>query len=158
MNRKRFQILTMVFMAVFLLTGCRAAAAVYDDDAQIARSGDSYMNFNSTTQSVNGHYSGSMGRMEGMLTIWSYRAKEDMEVDIAYFLQAAEGKAKLALISPKGEVTTLVEATPESSMEDFAVTTVTLEKGENRIKLVGAEKTKLNYELEIPVGDFRTED
>ena len=99
---------------------------------------------------------GSAEKMEGMDTIWKYEASEDTEVTFTWKLNVSSGKAKFVLIDPDGNLSTLVECKAESGGEQDGTETFEMKKGENRVKLVGAEKTSLEYEFTADEGNVQT--
>lgn len=94
--------------------------------------------------------------MEGMDTVWKYEASEDTEVTFEWKLNVSSGKAKFVLIDPDGNLSTLVECKAESGGEQDGTETFEMKKGENRVKLVGAEKTSLEYEFTADEGNVQT--
>ena len=90
--------------------------------------------------------------MEGMGTVWRFDAEEETEVTITYMLDVSSGKAKLVLISPDDEVTTLVEYTEETSDGEEHIETFTVSAGENRIKLVAGRGTEIDYQIAADQG------
>ena len=91
--------------------------------------------------------------MEGMDTIWALDTKEDTTLDIAYTLNVFSGKMKLVLINPKGEVSIIAEC--DCEMTDSVQSTLNLEIGNNRIKIVADENTKFDINISISEGDFQ---
>ena len=128
-------------------------ARVYDSDRAIASSSNSY-NLIDYTGNQNGNtVSGSAEKLEGMDTIWSYEAEEEKEVTLSWKLNVSSGKAKFVLINPDGELTTLVECFAGEDSEQSSSGTFEIKQGENRVKLVGAENTSLEYEFTADEGE-----
>ena len=100
-----------------------------------------------------GRIIGSAEKLEGMDTIWEFDADEAEEVNISYSLTVTSGKAKLVYVSPDETVTTLVECIADGENEQSASEFIEVEKGENRIRLVGAEGTSLEYEFTADTGE-----
>lgn len=146
--------LSGIVMSAALLSGCvmNFGAKLYNDEQEIVRNSNSY-NLVRAKQSVKGnHLFGTMDKLEGMGTIWKYNASEETDVTITYQMKISEGKAKLVLISPDDTVITIVECTAESDAEEDVSDTYSLEKGKNRIKLIGAENTKIEFEISLNKG------
>ena len=91
-----------------------------------------------------------------MDTIWEFDADETEEVNISYSLTVTAGRAKLVYVSPDRTVTTLVECIADGKNEQSASETIEVEEGENRIRLVGAEGTSLEYEFTADAGEVKT--
>jgi hypothetical protein len=154
MKKKKSICLTAVVTAV-LISGCvmNTGARVYDSDRAIASSSNSY-NLTDYTGNQNGNtVSGSAEKLEGMDTVWSYEAEEEKEVTLSWKLNVSSGKAKFVLINPDGELTTLVECFAGEDSEQSSSGTFEIKQGENRVKLVGAENTSLEYEFTADEGE-----
>ncbi|BCJ92765.1 hypothetical protein acsn021_03340 [Anaerocolumna cellulosilytica] len=139
----------------FLLVGCSRnyMSSLYSNDKEIVSESNSF-SVDEETQNIEGQqYSGSLV-LEGMDTIWKYDAKEDMNIDISYELSVNKGKAKLVLISPDDACETIVENNEKAEQKELETVTVTLKKGENRIKLVAADKAQIDLDLSVDKGEF----
>ena len=152
--QKRLQA-ALLCICILLLPGCSADAfnRAYNDDTIIAGGADSKLALTSI-----GGWSGDeytlRATMTGTQTIWSYSATEDCELPISVLLSVAEGgKAKLGLVSPDDVVTTIVENTDNTVEEEPTEITLSLKKGQNRIKLVGYDAPKLELMLIAAKGD-----
>ena len=128
----------------------------YENDRGIAGDSNSYNLTNYTGSQEGNTVSGSAEKMEGMDTVWKYEASEDTEVTFTWKLNVSSGKAKFVLIDPDGNLSTLAECKAESGGEQENSGTFEIKKGENRVKLVGAEKTSLEYEFTADEGDVQT--
>ena len=100
-----------------------------------------------------GRIIGSAEKLEGMDTIWEFDADEAEEVNISYSLTVTSGKAKLVYVSPDGIVSTLAECIAGEESEKSASDSIEAKAGENRIRLVGAEGTTLEYEFTADAGE-----
>ena len=142
-----------------MLSSCGDNNAAYDDDAIIARTYDNYTALKSSTKSWGKDYS-LTSTLSGTKTIWRHWAKDDMDIRLSYMLSVTEGgKAKLVFITPDNEVIILSENTDNSAMSEMKTETVTLKKGNNRIKIVGQDSPKLQLKLSTDgVGRLGEED
>ena len=148
MKKKKSICLTAAAAAV-LISGCvmNTGARVYDSDRAIASSSNSY-NLSNYTGGQNGNtVSGTAEKLEGMDTVWRYEADEEKEVTMSWKLNVSSGKAKFVLIDPDGELTILTECLAGEESEQSSSGTFEIKQGENRVKLVGAENTSLEYEF-----------
>lgn len=144
--------LAVVFIMMLVLTGC-SMGAIYSNEKKIASDNNSY-NLDVKEQKIDGNkFTGNIA-FEGMDTIWKYQAEEDSLIDITYLIKLTAGKAKLVLISPDGDVVNIVETTDKSDLMEASTISLSLKKGENRIKLVAADNAKISFEIGIEVGDF----
>ena len=91
--------------------------------------------------------------MEGMDTIWVFDAEEDKALDITYVINVSAGKMKLVLINPKGDVSNIAEC--DTEMSEPIQSTLNVESGNNRIKIVAGENTKCDIEVSIQEGEFK---
>ena len=146
--KKRLTACTLLL--VCLLMGCSGVANIYDDNSRIASDTNTF-NLDAIEQEIQGTtFSASVERMEGMDTVWTMESAETTDIDIAYDITSYSGKVKLVLISPDGELTTLVECTSDTNSSDN--TTLSLQQGEYRIKLVAGENTKFDISLSVTDG------
>lgn len=138
-----------------VLTGCSSGkiSSIYNDDKEIASVNNSY-NLNDSEQQIdNQKFTGTV-EFEGMDTIWKFDSENDVEIDMTYLLKISQGKAKLVLISPDGTLTTLIETNKDSEVEDYAVNTLFIKEGVNKIKLVAADKANIEFDINIDYGTF----
>ena len=146
--------------AGMLITGCSFAVnpgeRFYDNEEGIAGETNSYNLTNYSGSQDDNTVSGSAEKMEGMDTIWNYTASDDTEVILSWKLSVSSGKAKLVLIDPDGNLSTLVECEASSDGEQEGSGTFEIKQGENRVKLVGAEETALEFEFTADKGDVHT--
>lgn len=153
---KKVKMVAVFFIFVLMFSGCvvNFGARVYDDEKLIAKDYNTY-NLIECKQSVEGNIlSGSAKRLEGMGVIWKWNASEDMDVSITYQLKVLSGKAKLVLIHPDDMLDTLVEYTADSDNGQEVTDTFKAKKGKNRIKLVGAKGTKVEFKICIDKGEM----
>ena len=137
-----------------VFTGCamNSAVAVYDNNEKIASESNTF-NLDAVEQEIkDGQMTANVERMEGMETIWSFSSEEDKEVYITYNLSVYSGKLKMALITPDGEVNVIEEC--DTEMAEPLQSTLNIQNGENRIKLVAGKDTKFDMEVSIAEGKF----
>ena len=89
-----------------------------------------------------------------MDTIWTYEATEDMELEITYLLNPMKGYVKLVLISPDNSLTDVIERSDKATFNDYATSTVQIQKGTNKLKMVGSKGCSVEFEITIPCGEF----
>lgn len=139
-----------------MLTGCMSnpinyTNSLYTDEKQISAENNTYSLDYVEQEVEDNQYIGKM-RFEGADTIWQYRAPEDCDIEVSYRLSVTSGKAKLVLISPNKAITTLAENEDQHLQEETLTITLELQKGMNRIRLVGADNANIKLRLEVPVG------
>ncbi len=143
-----------------LITGCaftmNPGERFYDNEKGIAGQTNSYNLTNYSGSQDENTVSGSAEKMEGMDTIWNYTSPDNTEVNLSWKLSVSSGKAKLVLIDPDGNLSTLVECEASAGGEQNGSGTFEIKKGENRVKLVGAEETSLEFEFTADKGDVHT--
>lgn len=143
--------LKFVFMLVLCLgfVGCNNefAETEYNDTEKIAASGDRYAKEMSVFNHVNGEYSLTVSKFNGRETLWTKSYKEACEVTLEVSLVLSEGQAKLVHIDEDDNVTTIVECTPEGGMEESVTVSVAMQKGENRLKIVGYDCKELELKM-----------
>ena len=140
-------------LVVCLMTGCaNPMAAIYDNDIKIASNINSYNRNNYYQTTEDWHFTASVEKMEGMDTIWVFDAEEDKVLDITYTINVSAGKMKLVLINPKGDVSIIAEC--DTEMSEPIHSTLNVESGNNRIKIVAGENTKFDIEFSIQEGEL----
>lgn len=155
-GRKKAAVLALILL-ISCLGGCsNMMTGVYDDASMLVKDSNTYNKVNWKSSIEDRKYTVSAVKFEGMDTIWTYDAPEDASIEITYLVKVHDGKMKLVLIAPDDTLTTIAEITTESSMEEAESVTLELEKGENRIKLVGGKDTKLDMEIFISEGKFNS--
>ena len=152
---KMKKLFSAVLVVVCLMTGCASnpMVEIYDNDKKIASDTNTY-NLNDVEQtSEDGHFTASVEKMEGMDTIWVFEAEEDTALDITYTLNVSSGKMKLVLINPNGEVLIIAEC--DSEMLEPVQSTLNVESGINRIKIVADKNTKFDIDISVLEGEFK---
>lgn len=146
----------MVLLLVMLLTGCSEnyMTSIYDNNGEISSTSNRF-NLDLQEQTIDGkQFIGKVSKIEGMDTIWTLDADEDMEVDMTYLLNVTSGKLKLVLISPDNSTTNLIESTDKSDLNSYATNTLQIKKGLNRIKMVAGANTCVEFDITISSGRF----
>ena len=156
--KRMWEIMTAAGLSVLLLSGCvmNTGARVYDNEKALAGDSNSYNLANYSGSQSDRTVSGSAEKLEGMDTIWELDTDEEKEVNISYSLTVTSGKAKLIYVSSDRTVTTLTECIAGEENGKSATETIKAETGENRIRLVGAEGTSLEYEFTADIGEVGT--
>lgn len=156
MNNRSLKVFSAAMMVSLLTTGCimNSGDRVYDSEKELAGNYSSYNLTQSASSVSDNSLTGAALKMEGMGTVWRFDAEEETEVTITYMLDVSSGKAKLVLISPDDEVTTLVEYTEETSDGEEHIETFTVSAGENRIKLVAGRGTEIDYQIAADQGEM----
>ena len=141
-------------LVVFLLSGCsNAMADIYDNESKITSDTNSF-NLDGIEQEIEGNsYNATIEKMEGMDTVWTLDTEEETTVDISYDITLYNGKIKVALIYPDGELTTLAECKSNQDNSSNS-TSLTLPQGEYRMKIIAGENTKFDISLSITDGSF----
>lgn len=127
--------------------------SLYSDEDKIESKSNSYI-LNDFDQTISDkEYTGQIN-FEGMDTIWEFESESECEVEISYSLSVTNGAAKLVLIKPDGNLETIVESSEEVAEDDITSTTLSLNKGEYRIKLVGRDMSEINLKLKVLAGEL----
>lgn len=155
MKNKNLIVISLLSIFMFIVfIGCGDTnSAIYNNDKKLAETSDSWSLFNNNQSIANNEFNGTY-ELSGCGTIWRYSSDEQVDLQVPYNLIVKSGKAKLILITPDNEVKTLVENTSKSPVKDEATFTLPIEKGLNRIKLVGSKKANIQVQLKIDEGTF----
>lgn len=147
---KRFGIVCILVMGL-LLTGCnnKFAKEQYDSDIQIAEGGDRYVKTNSVLNNYGNNVTYTIGKFDGRETLWEANCSSATWVDITLVFTLDEGKAKLVQIDEDGNVSTVVECTPDSEVNELTTYSIQLKEGKNRLKFVGYDCKNVTFYMEI---------
>ena len=148
MNKKKQKFVFPILLCL-LLTACsnRFAKQEYHSNKKIAQMEDHYAKENSVFHPIDGGYSFTVSKFDGRQTLWNkkLRKKQNLKIDISF--QLTEGQAKIVHINNKGNVTTLIECSSKTSTERPITKTVTLERGQNRLKIVGYDCKNIDLKI-----------
>jgi len=154
-NMKRIIAMFILCLTVISLSGCGNLNYAYDNNATIVKSGDSSSTSGAGSTKIGNQLSVSTATMTGSRTLWRYNADSDVDVTFSYSLSVtAGGKAKLVLITPDNEVTILTENINKTTNSEMQSQTISLKKGNNRIKVVGYDAPKFDLKLSVDVGSL----
>ncbi|MGF7059655.1 hypothetical protein [Brassicibacter mesophilus] len=143
----------IIITLLFAGCGMNYMSSQYSNDSKISSDANSF-NLNSEEQLIDGQeYIGKL-EFEGMDTIWRYNAESDMDIKLSCLLSVNKGKAKLVFINSAGELETLAESKDNIVQNDMETITVSLKKGENRIKIVASNKAQIELKLNVDVGEL----
>ncbi|MGL5066255.1 MAG: hypothetical protein ACRC6T_00305 [Sarcina sp.] len=136
------------------MIGCgNEMESIFSDEIKIAQECDSY-NINRDETIIDGKEYTRILEIEGMDTIWTYDAKEDMELDLEYFFRVDSGNAKLVFIDALGNIRLIAHSDISDTILAKQTKKLFLKKGRNRIKIVGKKKANLELEASIEEGDW----
>ena len=146
LKKLRYVILLMLCLC---FVGCNNefAKEEYENTEKIAASGDRYAKEMSVFNHVNGAYTLTVSKFNGRETLWTRSYKEACEVTMEVSLVLSEGQAKLVHIDAADNATTIVECTPESGTEESVTVSVAMQKGNNRLKIVGFDCEDLELKM-----------
>ncbi len=118
---------------------------LYGSDADIVKEGDSF-SYTSRTGSTSTRIADlEFEGFSGTETIWSLDAEKKADLRIDYFLTVNKGAFKVVLVTPDDQAVTIAEGSCKG------ISKVSLNKGRNRIKFVGA-RTAGKVEMHLQAG------
>lgn len=132
------------FFAVFIgilclfMTACsnEFAEQEYDVDEKISQ-GDRYAKEMSVFNTIDGGYSLTVSKFDGRETLWTKTLEKDRDLEINIDFSLSNGRAKVVYVDDKGNVTTLVECTPDNLTNGYITKNISLKAGQNELKIVG---------------------
>lgn len=132
-------IILLVILLCLFITACdnQFAKEDYNSVEKIAQKEDHYAKESSIFNPIEGGYSLIVSKFDGYETLWSDKVAEEQEMEIDFSFSLSEGQAKIVHINADGNVTTVMECSPELSTDGFVTKTILLKSGENRLKIVG---------------------
>lgn len=139
----------LIIVLCMLMTGCsnKFAENEYDSVEKIIESEDRYAKEGSVFNPIDGGYSLTVSKFDGRQTLWSDTLENSQSVEIKVSFMLTEGQAKIVHIDAEGNVTTLIECTPETSTDGYVIKTVSMTSGENRLKIVGFDCENIDLEM-----------
>ena len=146
MKKKLFIVIATLCL---FLVGCsnEFAKEEYNSAESIAKTGDRYAKKISVFNPIDGGYSLTVSEFDGRETLWSKNVKEEQNIEMEFSLTLSEGQAKVVIVNEEGNVTTLIECSPETVTDGLVSKTVELSKGENNIKIVGYDCKDLELKM-----------
>lgn len=145
---KKNGILLMMVLCM-LMTGCsnKFAEEEYYSVEKMIKSQDRYTKVKSVFNQFDGGYSLTVSQFDGRQTLWTDVLEENQSVEIEFSLELTMGQAKIVHVDEEGNVTTLIECTPETSTEGYVTKTVSMPGGENKLKIVGFDCKDIVLEM-----------
>lgn len=142
-------IVALFVMACLIMTGCsnEFAKQEYDSPEKIAQKEDHYAKVGSVFNQVDGGYALTVSQFDGRQTLWTDTVEEEQEIVIEFSFSLSEGQAKIVHIDAEGNVTTIIECSPETPADEYIAKTVLLKSGENRLKIVGYDCENVDLEM-----------
>lgn len=156
---KRMMSIMLVIGMMMCFGGCSNASSdsmadIYYDNEKLGSYYSSYQ-MSDFTQEVDGNrISGIYKNLNGMVMLWNYEVEEDIALDVNYSMKVSQGKVKLVIVDPDGNVVTIAELSNGVTGDMMKTQSFSLHEGLYRVKLVGTENATVDFELEIAGGDF----
>ncbi len=148
---RKLCIIVLSLLCLFM-TACsnEFARNEYDSDEKISETADRYAKEVSVGNSTNQKYSLTVRKFNGRETIWKKTLNENQDVEIDVSFRLSNGRAKIVHIDKDGNITTVIECTPDTSTDGFVTETISLKSGKNRLKLVGYDCENIDLKIEVP--------
>lgn len=145
--KKHCILLSMVLCLI--MTGCSNGFAEneYDSVEKIVKSEDRYAKENSVFNPIDGGYSLVVSKFDGRQTLWTDTLEESQSVEIEFSFILTKGQAKIVHVDKDGNVTTVIECTPETSTDGYVTKTIFMPSGQNRLKIVGFDCENIDLEM-----------
>ncbi len=145
---KKSIILLVISLCLFI-TACdnQFAKEDYNSVEKIAGEEDHYAKESSIFNPIEGGYSLTVSKFDGRETLWSDIVSEEQKMEIEFSFSLSAGQAKIVHIDADGNVTTVIECSPELSTDGFVTKTILLKSGENRLKIVGYDCENIDLKM-----------
>lgn len=145
---KKHYIIWIMVICMFM-TGCnnRFAENEYNSVDKIVESEDRYAKESSVFNPIDGGYSLTVSKFDGRQTLWTDTLENNENIEFEFSFALTNGQAKVVHIDAKGNVTTLIECTADTSTDGYVTKTVSMKSGENRIKIVGYDCENIDLEM-----------
>ena len=147
MKKSKKIIFVICFLGVLFI-----AAFAYSRFARVYNNSYSIKN---DEQSINDNmFIGSVEKFKGKDTIWTYDAKNEMDINVGYMFELKKGNVKLLHLTAIGGSSEIVNITDNTSSLEMNYTNIHLKKGKNYIKLVSDDYSQFDWQIEIDEGTF----
>lgn len=145
---KKIIFLLVVSLCIFI-TGCNNEFAEQDYNSvdKISQKEDHYAKESSIFNPIEGGYSLIVSKFDGYETLWSDKVTEEQRMKVDFSFSLSKGQAKIVHIDADGNVTTVIECSPESSTDGFVTKTIALKSGENRLRIVGYDCKDIDLKM-----------
>lgn len=139
----------LIIVLFMFMTGCsnKFAENEYDSMEKIIENEDRYAKEDSIFNPIDGGCSLTVSKFDGRQTLWKDTLENSQSVKIEFSFELTKGQAKIVHIDTEGNVTTLIECTPETSTDGYVTKTVSMTSGENRLKIVGFDCENIDLEM-----------
>lgn len=139
----------LVISLCLCMTGCsnEFAEQEYTSDEKISQEMDRYAKVKSLFNTIDGGYILTVSEFDGRETLWSDTLDESQTIEIEISFSISAGQAKLVHVDADGNVTTVIECTPETSTDGLVAKTLELKQGRNRLKIVGYDCEDVYLEM-----------
>ena len=144
--------LAWICLLFLFMTACsnEFARQEYDSDEKIAQAEDHYAKQYSVSRSTNEGYSLTIGKVDGRQSLWEEKFETDRTLEMDFSFSLAKGLAKIVQIDEDGNVTTVIECSPDTSTDGFVTRTVSFKSGQNRLKIVGYDCEDIDLKIRFP--------
>lgn len=151
-NKMIFCVIVSVLFCL-LFTGCNDDfyRQQYDSSDMISDSNDRCKKEGSAFTVIDGGYSLVASKFDGRESLWSKTIDEEQHIEINFSLNLSQGQVKIVHVDVEGNVTTLIECTPDTSTDGFVTKTVLLKNGQNRLKIVGYDCKDVDLKMMFDV-------
>ena len=121
------------------MTGCSNGFAKreYNSIEKISKTEDRYAKEDSVFNPIEGGYSLTVSKFDGRETLWSDTLNQNQDIEISFSFRLSKGQAKVVHVDEEGNVTTIIECSPETTPDGFVTREVSFKSGNNRLKVVG---------------------
>lgn len=153
----RMQKLSMfVIVIVISLCGCSMPNHdnLYNDSTSIINEDNLCSLEEATTKKEGTLYEKTLNGSSGIETIWNYKIMTNEDIDMQFSLSAESGSAKLVLITGSDEIFNIAEISNGEYIGEVDVASLSLDKGNNRIKLITKDKARVSLKLTIAEGNY----
>lgn len=146
MKKRKF---TLICLLCLLITACsnEYAREEYDSDIKISQAEDHYAKEVSVFNSIDGGYSLTVSKFDGRETLWTKTSEETQTIDIDVSFSLSKGQAKIVHVDSDGNVTTVIECSPDTPTDGFVTETISLKEGQNRLKIVGYDCENIDLKM-----------
>ena len=152
---KKLYAIALLLVFILALAGCDPTQhdGVYADDAKLADA-DRYYVTGFAGNGTQAKYEFAISSISGAETIWKFSAEGGEAVRLAFSLEEKNGgSAKLVLVDPDGNVTTLAEASSARQADEYSFEAG---RGAYAVKIAGKGQAGVTGHLQFSHGAAST--
>lgn len=148
LKKLKIILISLLFLLVMACSN-EFARQEYNSNEKISLMNDHYAKEFSVFNSTNEEISLTISKFNGRETLWTKKLDKNRDIEINLSFRLSKGQAKIIHIDNDNNVTTIIECVPDTSTDGFVTKTISLKRGQNRLKIVGYDCENIDVKIEF---------